>query len=242
MGIVISPGIVTFGLVAVSEDEVCIATCDASFKKGAAGLGVTITWRGKQYTPKKVPRRAVGPVHAELLAVERGLREARRLGSSRVLVRSDSKWAVDFSNLDKFAEKPHIRKALDGVWEAAQEFEECVIEWIPREENRSSDQVSKIARKEAERREAERLERKRAGIAEAMGRAQSVEVKRDNGHWFARDASRGQWFEVNLDNMVCGCYWYSRRWSRVPLAGRKKNMVPCKHMAAVAQATNFQFT
>ncbi|SRR6266566_1677131 len=224
-----------------ADPDLCVVTCDASFKDGSAGLGVTIAWRGKTYTSKKVPRRAIGPVQAELFAIERGLREARKLGASKVLARSDSKWGVDFSNLDKLAEKSHIRKALDGVWGAAEEFDEYAFEWIPREQNRLSDAASKVARKDAERREAERMEKKLQGIKAAMNRAQLVEVKQKDGRWMARDKSGGPWFQVDLDNMSCGCYHFTRNWSNAPLGARRKNMIPCKHMAAVGIATGVTF-
>lgn len=241
-GIVISVDTVTLSLVSTDEEELCTVTCDASFKKGAAGLGVTITWRGKTYTSKEIPRRAIGPVQAELFAIERGLREARKLGASRVLVRSDSKYAVDFSNLEKFAERPHIRKALDGVWGATGEFDECEIEWIPREENRSSDQASKSARKAAEKRELERQEKRLDRINAAMDRAKSIEVRYESGRWAAREKSGGPWFQVDLDDMSCECYHYTEKWSDKSLAARRKHMIPCKHMAAVGQDMNFQFT
>ncbi len=79
-GIVISADIVTFNLVTASEDEVCVVTCDASFKKGAAGLGVTITWRAKTFTPnRKSSRNKASKVtlsHVVLFPVGR-LREER---------------------------------------------------------------------------------------------------------------------------------------------------------------------
>lgn len=57
------------------DNDICIVTCDASFNDGFAGLGITISWGGKDYTPREVPRRSKTPPHAELLTIERGLRQ-----------------------------------------------------------------------------------------------------------------------------------------------------------------------
>jgi ribonuclease HI len=218
----------------------CIVTCDASFKSGSAGLGITMSWGRKQYLPKEVPRRGKTPPHAELLAVERGLREALNLGVSKVLIRSDSQWAMDVLNWKKVAQKSHILAILSRIWELEARFDECSYEWIPREQNRQSDKASKTARKKAEEREARRRAAKALLVQRAMARAANVLTAQEGGRWLAKDGS-SPWFEVDLENMTCGCYWYTERWSRVNLAGRKKNMSPCKHMAAVAQVTGFTF-
>ena len=73
-----------------------------------------------------------------------------------------------------------------------------------------------------------------------MARAASVKVGQRGTQWFAREGI-GMVFEVDLPNMTCGCYWYSERWANVNLAGRRKNMTPCKHVAAVALATGVTF-
>jgi hypothetical protein len=175
-----------------------------------------------------------------MLAVERGLREARHLGATKVLVRSDAQWVTDILNWKKSTEKAHILEILNRIWELQEEFEECGYEWIPREQNRQSDRASKSARKKAEQREDARIARKAALVAKANANAANVKVLLKNGRWLAWEGSSPA-FEVNLANMTCECYWFTKKWFIVNLAGRKKNMPPCKHMAAVAQATGFTF-
>lgn len=203
-------------------------------------MGVTVVLRGKERKPKEVPRRGKTAPQTEFLAIEHGLRLARDLGAPRVLVRSDSQFAMDVLNWRKFASKPHITKVLDRISGLEEQFQECAYEWIPREDNFTSDQASKHARKVAEEREAARIERKAEAVTEALARAGAVQVKQMNGRCYARDPPE-PWFPVDVENMTCGCYAYTKRWCNVPLAGRKKSMTPCKHMAKVAQAQGYSF-
>ena len=202
-------------------------------------MGITILWGGKEDIIE-VPRRGISAPHTELLAVERGLREALKRGARKVLVRSDSKWAMEILNWEKAARKPHIVKVLNEIWVLEEKFEECTYAWIPREQNRQSDRASKSARKQAQEREAARRARKAVLVAEAVKNATNLKVVYKNGRWLAWEGSSPT-FEVKLENMECGCYWYTKRWYAANLAGRRKNMPPCKHMAAVAQATGFTF-
>jgi ribonuclease HI len=225
----------------VADDDVCTVTCDGSFtmQDGSAGLGITISWRGKEAVIG-VPRRGISAPHTELMAVERGLREALKRGATKVLVRSDSKWSMEVLNWVTYASKPHILKILNPIWALEEQFAECTYEWIPREQNRQSDLASKKARRMAQEREAARRAEKAALVAKALVRAANVQVGQKGGRWFVWEGG-GIVLEVDLPNMTCGCYWYTERWANVNLAGRRKNMIPCKHMAAVAQATGVTF-
>src|SRR5437867_1139446 len=151
---------------------------------GSAGLGITVSWGGKEQIIE-VPRRGISAPHTELMAVERGLREALKRGAPKVLVRSDSKWCMEILNWEKYASKPHILKILNPIWVLEEQFEECTYEWIPREQNRQSDLASKKARRKAQEREAARRAGKAALVAKAMARAASVKVGQRGARWFA---------------------------------------------------------
>jgi ribonuclease HI len=206
---------------------------------GSAGLGITISWRGREAVIE-VPRRGISAPQTELMAIERGLREAFKRGATRVRVRSDSKWSIEILNWEKRTTKPHILKILNPIWTLEDQFIECAYEWIPREQNRRSDLASKKARRKAQGREVARRAGKATLVAKALARAANVRVGQRGGRWFAWEGG-GMGFEVDLPNMTCGCYWYTERWANVNLGGRRKNMIPCKHMAAVALATGVTF-
>jgi hypothetical protein len=147
---------------------------------------------------------------------------------------------MEVLNWEIYASKPHILKILNPIWALEEQFAECTYECIPREQNRQSDRASKKARRKAQEREAARRAGRAALVAKALARAAIVNVGQRGSRWFAWEGT-GLVFEVDLPNMTCECYWYTKRWANVNLAGRKKNMIPCKHLAAVAFATGVTF-
>ncbi|MGD0250822.1 MAG: SWIM zinc finger family protein [Thermoplasmata archaeon] len=62
-------------------------------------------------------------------------------------------------------------------------------------------------------------------------RAREVRLERQPDGWVANGR-----YTVSLDPMVCECPAWAVRWSRTPIAGRRAQRLPCKHIVALALA------
>jgi hypothetical protein len=60
-------------------------------------------------------------------------------------------------------------------------------------------------------------------------RAREVRLTREPAGWVANGRYR-----VSLDPLRCECPAWGVRWSRAPLAGRRAQRLPCKHLVALA--------
>lgn len=111
---------------------------------GPSGIGIFIKGEGHQLKFKE----AIGSTDnhtAEFLALIRGLKEAKKLNSSFISVRSDSKIVV--SSIEKRYAK-HYDELLQQALEIIDDFELFFIKWIPDEQNKAADALARAAIKE----------------------------------------------------------------------------------------------
>ncbi|MEG0260894.1 MAG: ribonuclease HI family protein [Lysinibacillus sp.] len=85
---------------------------------------------------------------AEFTALVRGLEEVKKLGTSLVSIRSDSKIVVtsiekEYVKNEEF--KPYLEKALALI----HTFDFCFIKWIPDDQNRAADALARAALQKA---------------------------------------------------------------------------------------------
>lgn len=81
---------------------------------------------------------------AEFKALIRGLEEAKRLGTTTVSVRSDSKIVV--TSVDKqYVKNEDYKPLLEQVLTLADEFDLFFIKWIPDEKNKAADALARHA-------------------------------------------------------------------------------------------------
>jgi hypothetical protein len=77
---------------------------------------------------------------------------------------------------------------------------------------------------------AEREEHRQHLIERMVERAKLVQLEqRPDGEWIANGRYR-----VRLDPMRCECPAWLARWARAPIAGRRAQRLPCKHLVALA--------
>ncbi|MFC5540770.1 MAG: ribonuclease HI family protein [Bacilli bacterium] len=81
---------------------------------------------------------------AEFIALIRGLEEAKKLGTSFVSIRSDSKIVV--SSVEKQYVKNELFKPyLETALKLIEEFELFFIKWIPEQQNKAADMLARQA-------------------------------------------------------------------------------------------------
>lgn len=76
---------------------------------------------------------------------------------------------------------------------------------------------------------AEREEHRALVMEQIIERAKSVHLERSDGGWIANHR-----YHVQLDPMRCECPAWTARWARAPIAGRRAQRLPCKHLVALA--------
>lgn len=111
---------------------------------GPSGIGIFIKGEGHQLKIKE----AIGITDnhtAEFLALIRALKEAEKLNSTFLSVRSDSKIVV--SSIEKRYAK-HYDELLQQALEIIDDFELFFIKWIPDEQNKAADALARAAIKE----------------------------------------------------------------------------------------------
>jgi SWIM zinc finger len=76
---------------------------------------------------------------------------------------------------------------------------------------------------------AERQEHRVHVMERILARARDVQLEERGGGWVANGRYR-----VGLDPMSCECPAWSARWAKAPIAGRRAQRLPCKHLVALA--------
>lgn len=76
---------------------------------------------------------------------------------------------------------------------------------------------------------AERQENRALVMERIIERAKEVVLERDATGWVANGRYR-----VSLDPLRCECPAWTTRWSRAPIAGKRAQRLPCKHLVALA--------
>lgn len=110
---------------------------------GPSGIGVVIKGEGHFITISE----SVGVIDnhtAEFMALVRGVKEAAKLSTGLVSVRSDSQIVV-MAVEKQFVKKEEYRLLLDEALKIAESFDFFFIKWIRDEENGAADRLAREA-------------------------------------------------------------------------------------------------
>jgi len=115
---------------------------DGTFR---GGYGFVLHINGKTYKGHGGAVKTTNNV-MEFAGLCYGMDMARQLGVTHLVAKGDSKLVVMISNGKWNAKLPHIKRAGQITKAKAQGFTSCVIEWIPREQNKDADILTHIDR------------------------------------------------------------------------------------------------
>ena len=198
-------------------------------RTGAAGVGWRITGALGAFPPCARSRLRVGSrIAAELVAVDGGLREAARRGATDVRIRTDD---PALPGIVEGVGPKRFRRALRAAGRLAatrRRFRSVEFEVGSAHDPELAHAVGE-ALDEGLHRVAEREEHRAHAIEQIRERARDVRLERRDSRWIANDR-----YAVSLDPFDCECPAWRRRWARVPLAGRRAERLPCKHLVALA--------
>lgn len=115
----------------------------SSGNPGPSGIGVFIKGEGHHIQIAEYIGESNNHI-AEFTALIRGLEEAKKLGTSFVSVRSDSKIVV--SSVEKrFVKNEIFKPYLEKILLLIEEFDYFFIKWIPEHQNRAADMLAREA-------------------------------------------------------------------------------------------------
>lgn len=110
---------------------------------GPSGIGIFIKGEGHLIKISEYIGETNNHI-AEFTALLRGLEEAKKLGSTIVSVRSDSKIVV--SSIEKqYAKSDIFKPLLEKAITYSEQFELFFIKWIPEKENKAADALAREA-------------------------------------------------------------------------------------------------
>lgn len=116
---------------------------------GPSGIGIFIKGEGHLLKLKERIEDTNNHI-AEFTALVRGLEEAKKLGSSFVSMRSDSKIVV--ASIEKsYVKNEEFKPFLDQALALIDQFDFFFIKWIPDKENRAADALAREALKMSKR-------------------------------------------------------------------------------------------
>lgn len=167
-------------------------------------------------------------VFSELAALRAGLTDATRFGCRRLRIRSPS---PVLEALLRGAETRRYRRAAitaRRMRAIVERFERVRFDPAAPSDPELSHAVGE-ALDAGLHRAAEQEEHRVLVMERILERAKEVRLERRDGEWIANGHYR-----VQLDPMGCECPAWTARWSRVPVAGRRAQRLPCKHIVAVA--------
>lgn len=194
-----------------------------------AGIG----WRlgvGRAWGPVRTETRRHGQtlISSELAAVRRGLRDATRGGCREVTIRIPDPRAAALlrgEHLPRFRRAEvavaRLRSLLTRFASVRAESEFTPDPELAHAVGEALDAGLHAA--------AEREEHRVLVMERIVERAKAVRLVRTDTGWVANGRYR-----VLLDPMQCECPAWSARWARAPLAGRRAQRLPCKHLVALA--------
>lgn len=166
-------------------------------------------------------------VFSELTALRAGLDEARRRGVRRLIVRTpDSRLPRLLGGSGARYRRAQAR--ADELRPLLRPFESVRFDIGPPSDPELSHAVGE-ALDAGLHAAAEREEHRRHVIEQILDRARSVHLERRGSDWVANGRYR-----VSLEPMRCECPAWTARWARTPLAGRRAQRLPCKHLVALA--------
>ncbi len=212
--------------------------CDSGYKNCATGVSVIIKTRNKEYTPKKYPCRAKGPVHSELMAVYYGLKEIDKIDADnkKVVVLTDSLYACYFLVGYWIPCKKYIINILEKI----KQFEGLFPVSFVKVDGKISKRVDRIAKKVREKAEDEinnNIQQRVMEVEESIRKSKNILIEEINGIFYANSSKNdGKKYFVTLNPPNCECDAWNKKWEQVPEAGRKVRRLPCKHICALASS------
>ncbi|HWL23995.1 MAG TPA: ribonuclease HI family protein [Ureibacillus sp.] len=110
---------------------------------GPSGIGIFIKGEGHQVQISEYIGETNNHI-AEFTALIRGLEEAKKLSTSIVSIRSDSKIVV--ASIEKqYVKNEEYKPLLDKVIQLTNDFDLFFIKWIPDNQNRAADTLARQA-------------------------------------------------------------------------------------------------
>ncbi|MEK9198088.1 ribonuclease HI family protein [Ureibacillus sp. 179-F W5.1 NHS] len=110
---------------------------------GPSGIGIFIKGEGHHIKISEYIGETNNHI-AEFTALQRGLEEALKLGSSFISVRSDSKIVV--SSIEKqYVKNEQYKPFLEKSLQLSEQFDLFFIKWIPDNENKAADALAREA-------------------------------------------------------------------------------------------------
>jgi len=194
-----------------------------------SGIGWRLTAPFGPY-PVRTETRRYGRtlVYSELAAVRLGLAEASRLHCERLLVRIPSSRV---ERLLRGESLPRYRRAAvvaTRVRPGLEKFVSVRFQALPTTDPELLHAVGEAL--DAGLHAAAERETHRVHVMERIvERARDVQLEERDGAWVANGRYR-----VQLEPMSCECPAWSVRWARTPIAGRRAQRLPCKHLVALA--------
>ncbi|TET89429.1 MAG: reverse transcriptase-like protein [Methanomassiliicoccales archaeon] len=214
------------------EDYDSILEADASFfqEDGVEGQAWRLTIKEREYKIRLKSRRyGKGPNVAEMRAVTDGLKEAAQRGACHLVVKTDNKWCACVLTQLWEAKLPHTVPIANQAKNLMSHFDTVAIIHTRTKNigrvDRKARRAAEARREEVRAKEAQRMNE----MQKIIEKAASVFLERKQDNWRAN-----QRYDVVLHPPSCTCPQWSLRWENVPLAGKRAQRPPCKHIVAVA--------
>lgn len=169
-------------------------------------------------------------VHCELVAVRDGARDARSLGAARFDLWVPGALTARLLQGGLGGRARRAQAAAARIREVLAGFDEVRIVHVRRVDPLLAQAIGEaldVGLHEV----AERAERRREVLERILERAKEVRLEERDGGWVANGRYR-----VSLDPPRCECPAWTARWARAPIAGRRAQRLPCKHLVALAVA------
>jgi SWIM zinc finger len=194
-----------------------------------SGIGWRLTAPFGAY-PVRTETRRYGRtlVFSELAAVRLGLAEAAGMHCERLRVRTPNALV---ERLLRGEAVPRYRRAVavaDHVRSGLERFVSVRFQTQPTTDPELLHSVGE-ALDAGLHAAAEREEHRVHLMERILERAHDVSLEPRDGVWVANGRYR-----VRLDPMSCECPAWSVRWAKAPIAGRRAQRLPCKHLVALA--------
>lgn len=194
-----------------------------------AGLGWRLTGPEGTVTLRAETRRyGRSRLHSELTALQAGLTEAFHRGSRRIAVRTSDPLLPRLLGGTAPRGYRKARLRAESVRPALERFAAVRFDVGAPTDPELSHAVGE-ALDAGLHAAAERAEQRAQVIERIWERARTVQLERHGSEWIANGRYR-----VALDPMRCECPAWTARWSGAPLAGRRAQRLPCKHLVALA--------
>jgi hypothetical protein len=194
-----------------------------------AGIGWRLTVEGHlEPAEGRTLHRAGTLMGAELSALREGLRRAARASCTGLRLRIPDPRVVaviEGTGADRY---PRARATAAGLGSLLRGFRSIRYETEFEPDHELSHVVAEAL--DAGLHVAAAREEHRVWVMERiLERAREVRLQRTESGWVANER-----YHVQLEPMRCDCPAWTVRWSKTPIAGRRAQRLPCKHLVALA--------